>query len=124
MNLLNVGQSILYWSEVRKKLLKTFDNYKSGIPISLNDTERIKKMVIAFCKQGTGFQRTIYKFVDCQLAFFLEERKNKYQYDNFVKKIIYICGVIDIYLGKHPRHKKTISSIKDLSLMHWRIAND
>ena len=113
----------LYWSEIKKKLLQYIKKYKIS---SKNEEIELQKIVTDFCEQGTGYQNTLYKFISEQLLIYIQENLkeiyiDKGKYNLLVSKLSFICINLDIhYLKKHPKHKKKIKSINDLSNLYYR----
>ena len=109
-----------YWSELQKGL-QTYIRQGNKTEIK---KERLKRKVNAFCEQGTGFQLTIYKFIKYECILQADEskkQKNKKTYEEFVEHISFICQYLDKhYLQKHPKNKKTIHSIHDITEWYWK----
>ena len=107
-----------YWSELQKELQIYIRQCKK----IEGEKERLKGEVNAFCLQGTGFQLTIYKFIKYECHVHVNESKrkgNKKIYEEFVDDISFICQYLDKhYLQKHPKNKKTIHSIHDITELY------
>ena len=70
--------------------------------------------------QGTGFQRTLYHFIQQVFDNQSKQESSRDLYYEFVDNIILICGYLDEnYLNKYPKNKGTIKSVKDMAEWYW-----
>ena len=112
-------QEGVYWKDLKEELFKIVNKWKENIYITPDEYTKIQNRIKLFCKQGTGQERTIYKFIEFQLQVHINNQQNKEAYECFSQRISLLCEYINNYLSKHPKKKKTIKSINDLSDWYW-----
>jgi hypothetical protein len=112
-----------YWGETQIKLLNFITKLTQDKNIPAEEKMILHGNVHNFCHQGSGYQRTLYKFLEFQFLKFTELYKGRNElekYEKFTESMAFICRYLDQhYLKHHPKHKKQIKNIEDLSKWYW-----
>ena len=107
----------IYWSDLRNDLQKHISAIKRKTATLPSD---LINNINKFCSQGTGFQRTLYHFIQQVFDNQSKQESSRDLYYEFVDNIILICGYLDEnYLNKYPKNKGTIKSVKDMAEWYW-----
>ena len=108
----------VYWSELNKDLSKYLIDFNQQNKWADKKKDNLRLQIIDFCAQGTGYQRELYHYIRLQVKN--NPTDDKSTYDIFVRELSTLCAYLDKhYLSKHPKKKKTIKSIKDMSEWYW-----
>jgi len=113
-------EGVVYWKDLKEDLFNIVNKWQKNIKIEPEELKKIQKNIRAFCEQGTGHKKTIYNFINLQLNRQISTENNKKKYEEFVKKISELCSCLNNYLKKHPKKKRKIHNIQDLSVWHWK----
>ena len=110
----------VYWKDVQTSLNAFIRDLNQDMNWPPQKREMLNKQIISYCKQGTGHQNILYKFISYQFDQKLENKITKIQFDIFTNEISVICKYLDEnYLNKYPKRKKTLKSIKDIARWYW-----